>query len=141
MSIEPNAALLEDTDIPRIRIAGREWPVPPLAIRQNAKVQPLLVSVMPVLERLPVEGLSSMTEQVMTDLATIAYWCLDRGHNEPPPKAPALTRAAFDEWVVTLPELIGAAGVAARQTGLYRTFKRGEKPAGEASAALPIGVA
>lgn len=141
MTIEPNAALLEDADIPRITLAGREWPVPKLAIRQNAKVQPLLISVLPILGRLSSEGLTAITEDVMTALATIAYWCLDRGHNEPPPKAPALTRAAFDEWPVTLPELIAAAGVAGRQTGLYRPLRPGEKSTGEAMAAPPIGVA
>lgn len=108
---EPDALLLADPSIPTIVLAGKSWPVPHLAPRQNRIVGPLLI------ER--IRGISKLTTEAVDDLTTIAFWALQRGHR-------ALTREEFDEMPVGIDELLAALGVIGKQTGLFRDAKPGE---------------
>ncbi len=84
---------------PVIAIAGREWPVPALAPRQNRYVIPLLAS------------LPSNIAFNYAAAADIVFLALTRGH-------PDLKRADFDEWPLPAWELADAIPVVANQTGM-----------------------
>jgi hypothetical protein len=84
-------------DSPKITIAGRSWPVPPLAPRQNRIVVPLLLA----------------GKNDYDSLSTMAYAALTRAH-------PRLSRAQFEDWPIPYYELADAVPVIARQTGLVK---------------------
>ena len=84
-------------DCPVIIVAGRAWPMPPLAPRQNRIVVPLLVAGSADYE----------------SLSTVVFTALTRAH-------PALSRSEFDEWPVPYYELVDAVSAIAQQTGMVK---------------------
>jgi hypothetical protein len=109
---------------PAIILAGRSWPVPRLAPRQNKIVVPVLLRLIPRILRARDEALAAqesdlgylgrlVDEATYEQLATIAHTALTRAR-------PDLTRAEFDDMSVETLELIGAVFVIARQAGLLR---------------------
>lgn len=82
---------------PSITIAGRGWPVPLLAPRQNRIIVPLLM-----------KGSSGYAV-----LLEIAFAALTRAH-------PHLRREEVDDWPIPFHELCDALPVIARQTGMLR---------------------
>jgi hypothetical protein len=129
---EPNQTLLADPRIPRIKFAGKEWPIPKLAIDQLAEVWPLISGSLAYV----VAGgagnlnLSSLSGQVIKDMASAVFWGLRRGHE-------ALSREEFNEMPSDLEELVFAMMVVAAQTGGFKPRKPGEAatPEGEAKRA------
>lgn len=87
---------------PGILIAGREWPVPLLAPRQNRIVVPALLSI----------GKDATREYEL--LLDIVFAALTRAH-------PDLNRDDFEDWPLPLCELREAVPVIARQTGLLKS--------------------
>lgn len=81
-----------------ITIAGRLWPVPLLAPRQNRIVVPALIE------------LDARPEGHYDRLLDIVFVALTRAH-------PAITRADFEDWPIAYDELINALPIIARQTG------------------------
>lgn len=101
---------LPNADCPVIIIAGRAWPVPLLAPRQNRIVVPLLVA-----GRADYDSLS-----------TVVFTALTRAH-------PALSRREFDEWPMPYYELVDALPVIAQQTGVVKPH--GPRTSGSAARA------
>jgi hypothetical protein len=112
-------------DSPQVTLGGRSWPVPPLAVRQNRVIDPLILSLLPTFAALDAEQAALRLQAKEYDaLLLIAYTALTRAH-------PQLTREAFDEMPITLPELIGAFETIARQTGLFVKREATEGTPGE----------
>jgi hypothetical protein len=97
---------------PIIVIAGRDWPVPFFAPRQNRVIIPALTRLQ---ER---SGLR------YDDLLDIVFAALTRA-------SPDLDRAAFEELPVATWELVEAVPVIARQTGLLKPGRPSSDMSGE----------
>jgi hypothetical protein len=113
--IEPNAKFLADDSVLRIKLAGKEWPVPALAIQQNAKVFPLIVrrlSVMDAVGKGAIE-MDALTDEVIADFDSVVFWGLRRDHE-------SLTRAEFDDMPITVLELPPAAIAVGIASGMFR---------------------
>ena len=113
-AVVPNARLLADESIPRVTLAGVEWPIPPLSIKQLEIVTPLAMTRIK-----SVAVGAEMGQDVIHDLATIVFQGLSRGHKE-------LTREAFDDMEAGLVEIVEAAIVVAKQAGLTLAKSRSE---------------
>jgi hypothetical protein len=105
-----------------ITLAGKHWPVPTLAPRQNRTVVPALLEVIPKIihargDASDVTGFAQLARYLDTQtydrITEIAFMALTRAH-------PALTRAEFDDMSVDTAELLGALNPIARAAGLYR---------------------
>ena len=92
-----------------ITLAGREWPIPMLAPRQNRVVIPALMR------------LGDHPERKYEDLLDAAFAALTRAH-------PGIDRAKFEEWPVATWELVEAVPVIASQTGLLKARAPGTPP-------------
>ncbi|HXN32444.1 MAG TPA: hypothetical protein VN894_11300 [Polyangiaceae bacterium] len=112
---EPNAKLLADESMARITLAGVEWPVPKLAIKQNAQIFPLVMAYL----KNPQAALS--TFEGIQGLSTMAFVALQRAHE-------SLTRAEFDNMTITVDELVGAFQVVIAQSGLRTKEKANGVP-------------
>lgn len=118
------ADMRQSGDAPTVTIAGREWPVPMLAPRQNRIVVPILVELMPRIQKVQEEAAKSENSEfaflkefvgaaIYDQLLTATYTALTRA-------APDLKREDFDDMPVTLSELFAALTVIARQAGIIR---------------------
>jgi hypothetical protein len=106
---EPNKSLLGDDEIPTVTLDGKQWPIPPLSIKQNRKVVPIIA------RRLVAED-GPMTEEIMDDLAMVVFLGLQRGHKE-------LTREEFDEMAISPTQLKDAVAVVTRQSFMFKPGK------------------
>jgi hypothetical protein len=111
-------------DNPVIVLAGKSWPAPPLAPRQNRVVVPALLKLIPRIieardearaaQEADVAWLARFVDEPTYDqLATIAYTALTRAN-------PEMKRSEFDDMPIDVFELVGAVFVIARQAGLLR---------------------
>ena len=110
-----------------VTLAGREWFVPVLAMRQARIVVPALMRLMPVLQNLhngATEGAAQLSENDYDAILDVVHAALTRAY-------PRLTRDEFLDLPASTPELIAALAVVTRQTGFF-TPTQVEKPAGEA---------
>ena len=148
MPTTPNRELLADEGVPRITLGGVEWPVPKLAIAQNAYVEPLIRRHLPAIVRITRTGVDNakavkggadagdivmseaLTPKLMVDLATVAFHALRRGHK-------SLTRKEFDDMSIMWEELYAAVFVIGKQSGL---FKSDTKQKGVSAPAIPLAV-
>ncbi len=110
---------------PAIILAGKHWPVPRLAPRQNRIVVPALLQLIPRIVKARAEAIAAkendlawlgrfVDQPTYDQLVTIAYTALTRAQ-------PEFARAAFDDMAIETLELIGAIYVIARQAGLLRS--------------------
>jgi hypothetical protein len=114
-------------------LAGREWFIPVLAMRQSRIVVPGLMRLMPLLGELQSAGSSAMAklgEEEFDIILAVVHAALTRAY-------PQLTREAFLDLAISTPELIGALGIVTRQTGFFRASGPGEKILGEAQGETP----
>ncbi|QGM45834.1 hypothetical protein [Methylocystis heyeri] len=114
-------------------LAGREWFIPVLAMRQSRIVVPGLMRLMPLLAELQSGRSSAMAklgEEEFDVILDIVHAALTRAY-------PHLTRDAFLDFAISTPELIGALGIVTRQTGFFKTAEPGEKNVGEARGETP----
>jgi hypothetical protein len=112
--VVPNAKLLEDETIPRITLAGKEWPVPKLAIAQNIVIFPIIVRRCLKDSAIDIETLRAAisTEEGLRDVTKAIFVALQRGHE-------GLRQAEFDQWPIAIQELMPAFLTVAIQTSIY----------------------
>jgi hypothetical protein len=103
----------------RVMLAGREFLIPILPLRQTIKIAALA----PKLGELKAEGAS---ETQMLDIATIVHIALTRAY-------PSLSLEQFLDLPVTFNEILEAAPVILRQTRALRQTRKDDAP-GEAGA-------
>jgi hypothetical protein len=112
------------TDDPGITLAGKRWPVPRLAPRQNRVIVPILLRLIPRIIKARDDAVAAqdsdlvylsrfVDEATYGELTTLAYTALTRGN-------PDLIRHDFDDMPVETLELVAAVFVIARQAGLLR---------------------
>jgi hypothetical protein len=109
-----------------ISLGGSSWSVPPLAVKQNKIVDPLIISLLPIFSKWKEDpgSISKIGHEQYENLITIAYTAITRAK-------PEFTRAQFDDLPVTLPELIAAFSIVAQQTGIFaKATSSGEATAG-----------
>lgn len=136
MAIQPNQDLLDNPAIPRVTLAGREWPVPRLAIAQNIIVGPIIARSQAALRKLGNGSEEAFSEELLRDLAMAAFQALLRGHGK---DHGDLKRAEFDEMPIGIAELVDALAVITKQTGTYRAAKAGEPAPLAPTATSPTG--
>jgi hypothetical protein len=129
---------------PKITLAGRDWPVPLLAIKQNRIVIPALMKIMPAVARIASvsDGQDMSAEDMAAALASLTvtteefdlvsdavYAALTRG-------TPGLARNEFDNLPIATADLFAALPVIMAQTGIMKKqAPDGDGvPAGEATA-------
>ena len=99
-----------------VTLAGREWFVPVLAMRQARVVVPALMRLMPVLQNLQsgaTEGAAQLSEKDYDAILDVVHAALTRAY-------PRLTRDEFLDIPASTPELIAALAVVTRQTGFFK---------------------
>lgn len=114
----------------KITLAGKEWEIPPLVIRQTRIIDPLIIKLAPVLAkwRAPtVASLPEIDQEQYDGLLLIAYTALHVRNKE-------LTIDQFYDMPVTLYELLVAFPQIAYQTGLFTEQPQKELAPGEAPA-------
>jgi hypothetical protein len=113
------------TAAPTITLAGREWPVPKLAPRQNRIVVPALLELVPKIlrardaadaagEKGSYATLARYLDTAGYDtLTTLVFTALTRAN-------PSLARESFDDMAIDTFELVAAVVPIARAAGLIR---------------------
>jgi hypothetical protein len=114
-----------DTDgAPNITVGGKDWPVPILAAKQNKIIDPLILSLIPLFAEWQTNkaaALAKLGSKEYDALQEISFQAIRRAH-------PEFTREQFLDLPVTLPELISAFPIVARQTGVFERTAPGEAP-------------
>lgn len=133
---EPNQKWLSDESIPRVKLLGKQWPIPHMAIKQNNVIAPIIWARQERAKKhreiIEAGGTLTVTEEMMVEMATVVYQGLTRGHKE-------FTRAEFDDWELDVFDMLTAVPIVLRQTGL---LKNDETPATtQLPAATPQGEA
>ena len=112
-----------NTSAPSITLAGKEWPLPRLAPRQNRIIVPALVALVPKILRARDEAdaagergsFATLARYLDTDcydrIAGLVFAALTRAN-------PALTRDGFDDLPIDTFELVAAVVPIARAAGL-----------------------
>lgn len=114
----PNAACPMGT--PTITLAGKKWPVPPLAIKQLRIIIPASTVIGELRKG---QGVSPAQ---MGAILNVVHTALTRAH-------PGFPADEFDEMEISLPELMEAVPIILEATGMKRPPKEGAAP-GEAAA-------
>ncbi len=106
-----------------VTLAGREWFVAVLAMRQARIVVPALMRLMPVLQNLQagLEGAAQLSEKDYDAILDVVHAALTRAY-------PRLTRDAFLDLPASTPELISALAVVTRQTGFFKPAEADASP-------------
>jgi hypothetical protein len=125
------------TDVPTVRLAGKDWPIPVLGIKQNRVVIPAFLKFMPAFVKIasavaskdkdPMWFLSlSITTEDMDNICDAIYGSLLKA-------TPGLARNEFDNLAISMEELFEAIPVIAMQTGILKPKAVGaeEAPVGE----------
>lgn len=105
-----------------IVLAGKKWQIPMLSARQNRLIDPLILGLLPVFAAWQEDkerALTMINQQQYDALLDIAFYSLSRSH-------PQVTRDAFMDLPITLPELVAAFAVIAGQTGIFARGRPGE---------------
>ncbi len=126
----------EIEDAPKVILGGKEWPVPLLAARQNRIIDPLILSLLPVFTEWQHDragAVAKIRNESYDALQEITYQAITRA-------TPTMTRGAFLDMPVTLPELIGAFPLIAQQTGVFARSTPGEAMAGKSPPNSQTGI-
>ncbi|MFY9628340.1 MAG: hypothetical protein WAK03_09360 [Methylocystis sp.] len=118
---------------PVVVLAGREWFVPVLAMRQARVVVPGLMRLMPVLQDLQsgeASAMARLSEDNFDNIVAVVHAALTRAY-------PELTHEAFLDLPISTPELVAALGVVTRQTGFFKPSASTEQTEGEAQGETP----
>ncbi len=130
MNPDPN---IDCAGAPVVVLAGREWFVPVLAMRQARIVVPGLMRLMPALQELQsgeVSAMARLSEDNFNSIVAVVHAALTRAY-------PALTHEAFLDLPISTPELVAALGVVTRQTGFFKPASASEQTEGEAEGETP----
>ncbi len=125
---------IDSDSAPTVALGGQRWPVPALAARQNRIIDPLILSLLPVFSEWQSDraALSKLGSAQYEALLEIAFQAIRRAR-------PELAREQFLDLPVTLPELVAAFPVIARQTGVFERASPGEGAAGMSPPKRPTG--
>ena len=118
---------------PVIVIAGKEWPVPLFAPRQNRLIVPSLTEMMPTLARI-LSALELKDSQAITQIgiSTAEYdRFLEVAHMALTRACPELSKDDFLDMAVETGELLMAIPVIMQQTGMFKKAAPGELKPGE----------
>lgn len=126
-TIEPNPEFLDGTT-PTISWAGKEWPVPLLAPKQNRQVIPAAMRSRASITKV-IGGQEPLTTEEYDDLSLIVFYGLKRAH-------PNLTRDQFDDTPLSIRDLMVAVTVVSQQTGIMKK-EDGSAAVGEDIVAKP----
>jgi hypothetical protein len=113
MNPDPN---INCAGAPVVTLAGREWFVPVLAMRQARVVVPALMRLMPVLQEMQSgqpQAMARLSEENYDAIIAVVHAALTRAY-------PELSREMFLDLPASTPELVAALGVVTRQTGFFR---------------------
>ncbi|MET4238623.1 hypothetical protein ABIB07_001841 [Bradyrhizobium sp. RT10b] len=119
---------LELEGLPKITLAGKDFPIALLAPRQNRIVIPKLIALMQGFtdgHKADVLNPMNLTTQQYDDLCDVVWVAVTRA-------TPTLTKEAFLDMPIDLLELIAAMDVVAKQCGVMKRagdVKPGEAPA------------
>jgi hypothetical protein len=116
-------------ETPAIVLAGREWPIPRLAPKQNRIVVPALLELIPRIlgarAQADAAGETGQISQLARTLDTAFYDRLgDVVFTALTRAEPGLTRTAFDDMAIDTLELLVAVRVIALQAGLLKQGAR-----------------
>lgn len=118
--------MLEQLNAPVVTLAGQKWPVRLMVARQNKIVDPLILKLLELFASGEAGGrLAALSEQDYEALLRVAYVAIQPGK-------PELSWDMFLDMPITLPELVEAFPVIARQTGVFARGAPGEAQAGNA---------
>lgn len=115
---------------PKITLGRKEWPVPELSARQNRIIDPLILGLLPIFSEWQsnkTTALGKIGAAEYESLLDIALTAIRRG-------SPDISKEAFLDLPITLPELINAFPIIANQTGLFKKDTSDAAP-GEAQGA------
>ena len=113
MNPDPN---INCSGAPVVTLAGREWFVPVLAMRQARVVVPALMRLMPVLQEMQSGqpgAMARLSEENYDAIIAVVHAALTRAY-------PELSREMFLDLPASTPELVAALGVVTRQTGFFK---------------------
>ena len=115
---------------PKITLAGVEYEIPPLAIKQNRHVEVLaarhLAYFASARDRSGRVNLLDITEEQAEDFQRIVYHAITRTR-------PELTLEAFEDLPISMLEIMAALPVCLNQSGLFRPATEAAPPTGEAT--------
>jgi hypothetical protein len=118
------------TEHPKIKLAGVEYVIPPLAIKQNRHVEVLAARHLNYFAAVRRSGdrvrLLDIPEEQAEDFQRIVYFAITRAR-------PALTLEAFEELPVSMLEIMAALPVCLAQSGLFKPATEAAPPTGEAT--------
>lgn len=143
----PNQFAIDLDNSPKITLAGRQFAIPVLAIKQNRIVVPGLLKLAPMMKRISM-AMSSAGASVdpVTNAVTVTNkeWFLDVGistdefdimcdivHAACTRGTPGFGRGEFDGMPITVMELIEAISVVGQQTGMMARQEAARPGAGE----------
>lgn len=136
---EPNTAEYNGT-VPLINIAGKQWPIPELAIKHLRLVVPAIMKVMPRLAMIKdrvkkpdemILALMGIDIPIMDALLDAIFWSMHSG-------TPALLREEFDSMRIPARDLLGSIDIVVQQTGMFvKAPAVGTEPVGEDLAGSP----
>lgn len=120
-----------DTDIPTVSLAGKQWPIPELGVRQLRKVRRKIFEIHDLLKTAKVGGdivklFVELTDEQYDALCDVVYWSLTRAHKD-------MKREEFDDMAIGDGDLLRAFFVIRAQSGLFMPAAEGDG-AGEAEA-------
>jgi hypothetical protein len=118
---------MDNRDAMCVVLGGKSWPVPVLAAKQNKIIDPLILRLLPVFAEWRNDragALAKLDAPCYDALLEVAFVAVSVA-------SPGVTREAFLELPITLPELITAFSVIACQTGVFQK----ENTPGEAAGA------
>jgi len=124
---------IDCVNAPVVTLAGREWFVPVLAMRQARVVVPGLMRLMPVLQAMQTGdavAMSHLSQENFDTIVDVVHGALTRAY-------PALTREAFLDLPASTPELVAALTIVTRQTGFFKPADALGEPLGETRATAP----
>lgn len=113
--------------VPVIKIAGIEWFVPTLALRQTRTIIPAMARLLPVLDRLKIDP-TGLTEDDLDLLLKLVHLALTRAY-------PGLQYEQLLDAQITLQEMTEAIPIIAVQAQIFRPSTA--PPTTDASAPLP----
>ncbi len=112
----------------KITLAGVEYVIPPLAIKQNRHVEVLAARHLDYFNRARSTriNLLDLTDQEAEDFQRVVYHAITRGR-------PDLTWEAFEELPISMREIMLALPVCINQSGLFKPATEAAPPPGEAT--------
>ena len=118
------------TDHPKIKLAGVDYEIPPLAIKQNRHVEVLSARHLEYFAAISRNDgkvkLLDITEEQADDFTRIVYHAVTRAR-------PDIKYDAFEAMTISMREIVLALPVCLTQSGLFKPATEAAPPTGEAA--------